>query len=212
MKTVLCFGDSNTHGTMPLDNLLDRRRFPRDVRWPGVLSRDLGPDWDVIAEGNPGRTTVYKDPVVGDHRSGLLVLPSLLESHETVDIVVLKLGTNDMQARFAATTIDVARAVDRLVATVLQSDCGPANKAPAVLLVAPPSIVETGCLAEIFTGGAAKSARLGKLLGSVAEKRGTAFLDAGDVIAVSPLDGVHYEGEAHKALGKAIARAVQSMA
>lgn len=211
MKTVLCFGDSNTHGTMPMASITDRRRHPRDVRWTGVLAAELGADWEVIAEGNPGRTTVYKDPIVGDHRSGLLVLPSLLESHETVDLVVLKLGTNDFQARFAAQAIDVARAVDRLVATIQQSDCGPENKAPAVLLIAPPPVVETGGLAEIFTGAAEKSGRLGKYLAGVAAKRGAAFLDAGELIQVSAVDGVHYEAETHTTLGQAIAASIRGM-
>jgi lysophospholipase L1-like esterase len=211
MKTVLCFGDSNTHGTMPMASITDRRRHPRDVRWTGVLAAELGADWEVIAEGNPGRTTVYKDPIVGDHRSGLLVLPSLLESHETVDLVVLKLGTNDFQSRFSCLAIDVARAVDKLVATVLQSDCGPGNGPPSVLVVAPPPVVETGGLAEIFTGAAEKSAKMGAYLGAVAAKRGAAFLDAGDLIEVSPVDGGHYEAETHATLGRAIADAIRGM-
>ena len=41
--------------------------------------------------------------------------------------------------------------------------------------------------------------------------RGAAFLDAGKVIEVSPVDGIHFEPEAHVALGRAIAEAVRAL-
>ena len=63
-RTVLLFGDSNTHGTMPMPDLGFSGRFGRAERWPGRL-RHLLPDWDVIEEGHPGRTTVHDDPVEG---------------------------------------------------------------------------------------------------------------------------------------------------
>lgn len=210
MKTVLCFGDSNTHGTMPMASITDRNRHPRDVRWTGVLQAQLGADWEVIAEGNPGRTSVYRDPISGEHRSGLLVLPSMLESHEPADLVILKLGTNDMQHRFAAQAIDVARAVDRLIMTVKHCDNGPSFTAPDVILVAPPPVREEGGLAEIFAGAEEKSKKLSAYFGAIASKRGVGFVDAGEIIQVSPIDGVHYDADAHHALGLAIAEAVRA--
>ena len=55
---ILCFGDSNTWGFNPHT----QNRFPDDVRWTGVLSRDLGARAIVIEEGLNGRTTVLDDP------------------------------------------------------------------------------------------------------------------------------------------------------
>ena len=95
-RTLLCYGDSNTHGTMPMPDLGFQGRYSRDERWSGRLQRLL-PDWEVIAEGHPGRTTVHDDPVEGAHRNGLTVLPALLETHRPVDAVLLKLGTNDLK-------------------------------------------------------------------------------------------------------------------
>ena len=40
MRTVLCYGDSNTHGQIPGGTLFDR--YPYYLRWPGVLARELG--------------------------------------------------------------------------------------------------------------------------------------------------------------------------
>jgi lysophospholipase L1-like esterase len=41
--------------------------------------------------------------------------------------------------------------------------------------------------------------------------RGVAFFDAGSVATVSPLDGVHLDAEAHRALGTALAPVVREV-
>ncbi|MBP7001742.1 SGNH/GDSL hydrolase family protein [Amaricoccus sp.] len=210
-RVVLCYGDSNTHGTAPMARLTDLGRLAPGERWPGVLAAELGAGWRVVEEGLPGRTTVHPDPVSGVHKSGIAVLPAILESHRPVDVVVLMLGTNDLKARFHVPAVEIAASVERLVLAVRQSFCGPEEAAPAVLLVAPPPVLEAGCLAEIFEGGAAKSGRLAGYYASVARRHGAAFLDAGEVIASSPLDGVHFDAAEHGKLGRAVAAALGAM-
>ena len=56
MTTILCYGDSNTYGYNPVNGL----RYPKDVRWTGVLQKLLGEQYAVIEEGCNGRTTVLK--------------------------------------------------------------------------------------------------------------------------------------------------------
>lgn len=211
-RTLLCYGDSNTHGTMPMAKLEDMGRHGRDVRWPGVLAAELGADWHVIEEGHPGRTTVHPDPVSGVHKNGIAVLPAVLESHRPIDLVVLMLGTNDMKARFQVPPVEIAVSIDKLVLAIRHSFCGPEASAPAVLVVCPPPVLEAGCLAEIFGGGAARSARLAGFLAPMVARQGAAFLDAGGVIASSPVDGVHFDAAEHGKLGRAVAGAVRAMA
>lgn len=62
-KTVVCYGDSNTWGCDPAPT---HNRFPRNVRWTGVLQDLLGDRYYVIEEGCCGRTTVWDDPVEVD--------------------------------------------------------------------------------------------------------------------------------------------------
>ena len=101
MKNILCFGDSNTWGFIP-ESILEPqpRRHPHDVRWTGVLARELGSGFQIIAEGQNGRTTVHDDPFA-TARNGKLVLPAILESHKPLDLVVLMIGTNDLKAVFS---------------------------------------------------------------------------------------------------------------
>ena len=66
-RTLLCFGDSNTHGTPPIVTRGEAyRRFGADTRWPRVAASML-PGWEVVEEGLPGRTTQFSDPVMGAH-------------------------------------------------------------------------------------------------------------------------------------------------
>ena len=208
-RTLLVYGDSNTHGTLPMPDLGALGRHPRGVRWPDVAAADLGPGWEVIAEGHPGRTTVHDDPIEGRHKNGLSVLPALLETHRPVDVVALLLGTNDLKARYRLPPVDVALGAEKLVMAVRASTAGPGGAAPAVLLIAPPPILEAGCLAGIFAGGAALSLTLGAGYAEVAQRQGVAYLDAGTVLASDPVDGVHWDAAAHAALGRAVAGLVQ---
>jgi lysophospholipase L1-like esterase len=208
-RTILCYGDSNTHGTPPMPDLDRKDRFGRDERWPTLMAKALGQDWIVIEEGQPGRTTLHDDPVEGAHRNGLTILPAVLESHRPINLVILKLGTNDLKPRFSVHAPDIAMSLGRLIDVIRASASGPAGGAPQILLVAPPPILETGCLAEIFQGGAAISARLGAACRKIAAHRNVAFLDAGEHIAVSTLDGIHYDAAAHATLAKAITVAVR---
>ncbi len=208
-KTVLCYGDSNTHGTLPLEALGERRRLGRSERWPGVLAAELGPDWRVIEEGLGGRTSVLPDPVSGVHKNGLAVLPAVLESHRPLDVVAIMLGTNDLKRRFQLPPVEIGECVAQLVLTTLRSECGPDGGAPEVLLIAPPPVLETGVLAEIFEGAAEKSKRIGDVFAAVAKRLGVGFLDAGRVIASSPVDGVHFDAEEHGKLGRAVAAALR---
>jgi len=133
MKSVLCYGDSNTWGA----DASTGGRFPRDVRWTGVLQRELGAEYAVIEEGLGGRTTVWDDPIEG-HKNGKTYLIPCLPSHRPRDLVVLMLGTNDLKHRFSLTAFDIAAGIGTLIDMILTSRCGPANGAPQVLLLTPP--------------------------------------------------------------------------
>ena len=109
MKTILCYGDSNTWGYDPVS----QDRYPPTQRWVSVLARELGPEYQVIAEGLNGRTTVWPDPVEGEHKNGKAYLLPCLESHHPLDLVVLMLGTNDLKHRFGLSAWDIARAAGR---------------------------------------------------------------------------------------------------
>lgn len=202
---ILCFGDSNTFGTVPMRSPDHDDRYPAGMRWPGIVSKALGGRFNVIEEGLPGRTTVHDDAIEGASRNGKTYLLPCLGSHKPLDAIVLALGTNDLKTRFALTPEDVRRSIEALLEVIDQSRCGRGGSSPRIVLVAPAPIEEVGFLGEIFVGGAAKSHRLAEKYRAIAEARGLAFVDAGAVARVSPVDGVHLGAEEHARIGAAIA-------
>lgn len=211
MRTLLAYGDSNTHGTLPMTETTDRARLGPEARWPGVAAAALAPAWRVVEEGLPGRTVARDDPTAEANRNGLALLPAVLESHAPVDLLVIMLGTNDLKAVFAATPQDIADTLNRMLQSLRASLSGPGGTPPRALLVAPPPITEVGWIGEAFAGGAAKSRRLAPLLRDVAERKGAGFLDLAAHVAVSPIDGIHYDAEGHRAIGHAVAETTRRM-
>jgi len=204
MKTILCYGDSNTWGSDPATG----ERFGWTERWPGVLRESLGAGYYVIEEGLPGRTTVWDDPVEG-YKNGETYLIPCLNSHKPLDLVIIMLGTNDLKLRFSVSAFDIANSAGKLVNIVQKSDAGPGGRAPQVLLVAPPPLGALSDYAEMLEGGTAKSKRLAGHYQRVAAEYGCQFLDAGSVIVSSDIDGVHFEKGEHHKLGLAVAAQVR---
>ena len=213
--TVVCFGDSNTWGYSIARAADPMPRLPADDRWVSVMARTLGPDHVVIAEGLPGRTTVFDDPVHGEHLNGRKHLRVCLETHKPVDVLVVLLGTNDLQSRYSASAWEIAEGAGTLLDLAARSGCGPGGGAPRAVLVAPPPTRVAGLgspAEEIFERADEKSRRFDVAFFAVAESRGAAYLNGGGVIESSPDDGVHWSPDAHRTIGQAIAALVRSQA
>lgn len=212
VKTVLCFGDSLTWGWMPADETAPTTRFPRDVRWTGVLADTLGDDYAVIEEGLSARTTNVDDPT--DPRlNGAAHLPITLASHLPLDLVILMLGTNDTKAYFHRTPFDIATGMSLLAAQVLGSagGVGTVYPAPKVLVVAPPPLASMPdpWFQMTFEGGQPKSARLADAYGAMCAFMKIPFFDAGSVISTDGSDGVHFTEGNNRDLGVALADEVR---
>ncbi len=217
MKTLLCFGDSNTWGYDPAGTATAGHpvRYAPDVRWTGVLAREMGSDWRVIEEGQNGRTTVHEDPLAAASRNGRKHLPVCLESHKPIDFVVLMLGTNDLKSMFNVPPGDIAAGASLLVKMILQSDAGPDAKAPRVLLICPPPVGDLSVLPELdakVARGQEKSHALPGLYQAVAKLHGVSFLNSQRHVVPSHLDGLHLGAKDHEVLGLAVAEAVKHMA
>ncbi len=204
--TVLCYGDSNTYGLDPVT----RRRFPRDIRWPGVVAAELAGVAHVVEEGLGGRTTVWESPFAPG-RDGRAYLVPCLASHAPIAVLVLMLGTNDLKSLFRLAAPDVAAGAAALVDIALVSGAGPDGGPPRVLLVAPARLGPATAISALWGFGEARgtSAHLAPHYRTAAAELGCAFLDADSLVAVHPADGVHLDAEGHAALGRAIAADVR---
>jgi lysophospholipase L1-like esterase len=213
MKTILCYGDSNTWGFNPRT----QERYDHKIRWPmvmaGILNKDSpadDPAWWVVEEGQNGRTSCREDPVEGD-RNGLRQLLPILESHKPLDLVAVMLGTNDLKPRFSPMPYDIARGAQRVVIAAQESKTGPGGSSPRVIMICPPPTVESPVFAHIFGNSPELSKKLEPLYRQLAGECGAVFLDAGKHAKTSGADGIHLESEGHLALAKAVADIVKNL-
>lgn len=209
-KTVLCYGDSLTWGYDA--ETLGRHRF--EDRWPSVLQKALGEDVQVIAEGLNGRTTAYDDHLSDSDRNGARVLPTLLQTHAPLDLVIIMLGTNDMKRGIAGNAFLARQGIQRLVGLIRHQEWpmdGMDN--PGILIVSPPPCCETAdtIFAAMFAGAVEESAMLASLYRDLADEMDCGFFDAGSVAAVTPLDGVHLDAENTRAIGRGLEPIVRMM-
>jgi lysophospholipase L1-like esterase len=192
VKTVLCFGDSNTWGCIPQTGPQPPRRYGPSQRWPGVLRRELGDGYWIVEEGLNGKD---------------LLLPSLM-THQPVDLVIVMLGTNDLKRRFGVDARDVAAGAGMLLDIVGASGCGPEESAPGALLVCPAPVGRLDLFAEEFAGAVESSRDLARQYAAVAAARSCPFLDAGAHIRSSDTDGIHLDATEHERLGVVVAQQV----
>ena len=209
-RTILTFGDSNTHGTPPIVTRGVYARHDAATRWPRVMAADLG--CEVIEEGLPGRTaSPLIDPEMGAHMNGHLGLRIALESHGPIDVLTIMLGTNDCKAHVGLTPEGIAAGVAGLLAIACGEEMQTRHGGFEVLLICPPPVLEQGPIAQVFFGGATKSLALPPLYEALARVWNVGFLDAGEHISVSPQDGVHFNAASHQTLGQAVAKAVMRL-
>ncbi|KDR94216.1 Lysophospholipase L1 [Peptoclostridium litorale DSM 5388] len=199
MKTILCYGDSNTWGWNPHT----ARRYPKEMRWPTILQRKLGNEFDVIAEGLPGRTTVWDDPVGGEYKNGKKYLLPCLHSHKPVDVIVIMLGTNDLKHRFSLEAVDIAQGVEMLVDIVKTSCTGRDSKSPHVLVVIPPPTECIDTEDSVTIGGRRKSLDFPVQFTNILNNQ-CHLLDAGGIVKSSSIDGEHLEPQYHDKLANAV--------
>ena len=206
MKQILCFGDSNTWGYDGESG----ERLPFTVRWTGRLQKAYeGKDVRIIEEGLCGRTTVFEDPF-RQGRRGTALLPTLLETHHPVDLVVLMLGTNDCKTIFGASAEVIGRGIqcllDQIQTFAPQTD---------VLLISPiylgEKVWQEGYDQEFSRESVIVSRNLQPVYEKIAAERHISFLPAASYVHCCDADQEHLNAAGHKKFAEVVYRKVQEL-
>ena len=207
VRSVLCFGDSNTHGFLASTE----GRLGRWERWTGVAQRALGvEDWYLIEDGLGGRTTTFEFPG-SPGRNGQDSLLRSLELHEPLDGLVIFLGTNDVCLP-GATAAWAAAGVEALVEDVRTRPDPDPRPEISILVVAPPPFLPLPTMeAELSPHAVEESERFSECYRLMADRAGVALLDLRGIAEPTPLDGIHFEADAHRAIGMAVADALRAL-
>lgn len=95
MKKVLVYGDSNVWG----DNFLTGERIPDDKQWVKILQNKLKNEYIFFQEGLPGRIAGSEEQEK-KYKNGKDNFISTFRTVAPVDIVIIALGTNDLQMKY----------------------------------------------------------------------------------------------------------------
>ena len=205
MKTIVCYGDSNTWGYMPKrehPEITANNRFPWGVRWTSLLQMKLGADYRVVEEGLNGRTTMFDDPL-DVCRNGLESIDYSMLTNCPVDLVILMLGTNDVKEFFGMPPYVIAKGCGRIIDRIQAGGYGPNGAAPEVLLVAPLKLPDTlpgSWLGDEFGPGAvARNDQLPAYYENIAAEKGVHFLNAAASVTADSADSIHMNEAGHAA-------------
>ena len=217
LKTILCYGDSNTWGFVPgKANFATqyRERYARHIRWTGRLQTLLGDQYYVIEEGLNGRTTNLDSPEPPD-RNGKRYLAPCLYSHSPLNLVALMLGGNDLKNIYHRTAVDIADAVEELIGIIQTSKYGADMQSPPqVLLIGYPQLAnESAGVAygepDMFKDGIKRAKECSALLPQLAKKTGCHYFDMAPFVTLSDIDGIHLDEVGHRIFAEKIAPEIQ---
>ena len=208
-KRILCIGDSLTWGFNPET----RERFPEESRWPVVLQNELGESYQVIEEGQCGRTIATDDPAEGE-KNGLKYILPCLESHSPLDMVIIMLGSNDCKQKFSYSGMDIAGEMQIFLEKVISYNhfrCGDQFR---ILLVSPPVIndhIRGSWLEDCFGADHAMkiSSELALWYLKLSKIYHCGYLDASQHVTASEADGCHLDADAQRTLGSVIAEKIK---
>lgn len=197
MKRILCFGDSNTYGYNPTNG----QRYNGNSRWTKVLEKSLGQEYKIIEAGCNNRTAFKKNPC-GIRQTGIEILPTYLLQNP--DIVILFIGTNDLQLQYGTQISEFQEGVTRIIDIVRQN-----SLSTGIILCAPPSITQNlqkTFFVDLFDATAIRnSKKLPEIYNKIAKEKACFYLNLDELVVVSKIDGIHLDVSAHKIIGEKLA-------
>ena len=199
MKTVLCYGDSNTYGYDPETGL----RYPPALRWPDALQALLGPEYRVIPEGLNGRTTAFGRKGLA-WLNGLSTLDPIIRTHYPIDYLIFMLGTNDCCAELGLSAEEITTGMEKLIDRA-RAHLSEIQENEAEIIIIAPKAMDGKVLRGVFSyemdeKSVRVSQELTALYRELAERKGCGFTDIEDIIELSETDGEHFLPEGGKKL------------
>lgn len=207
-KQILIYGDSFTFGKIP-----GGLRYPSDKRYTGILQKNLGDDYIIIEEGLRGRT-INGENSFFPFRDGSRQFGPILGSHLPLDLIVIFLGTNDLNSGSSKTVTETVLGFNNYFKLISFWSEHLGFAEPKVLLIGPPRIDEKSSyttLKDIFKDSEKKATQLHLEIKKYATEKNVYFFDTYDILQPSTIDGVHLDKENNEKLGKALANYIKSI-
>ena len=206
MKKIICFGDSNTYGYNPANG----GRFDENTRWPKLLQKHLGSDYEIFEEGQNGRTIANEDPWEGGTKCGMDYVLPMIETKKPIDLLIIMLGSNDLKTKFNLPAADIAGSLMTMLMKI-KGYCEYFIGCPdmKILIISPPALsepFEESYFATFFDDRdvVGRSKELATWYKQVADQFGCYFLNATDKVSAGSVDHLHLDPEGHKLMAQLV--------
>jgi lysophospholipase L1-like esterase len=189
VKTVLIYGDSNVWGDTP------SKRISCEQQWANILRDKLGEGYQVIQEGLCGRYAGDFDYTPRPYYNGQFCFEAIYRTASPVDIVILALGTNDLNDRYNRTVEQIVDGIlwfEPKAKTTLDETETP----PTFLYILPPNF--TGEFRENETFDLEKRIAVNQEL----KVRVPNFVEINDIDLSA--DGLHFSPKGHEQMAAAV--------
>lgn len=190
MKKIICYGDSNTFGFNPKGGT----RFDENTRWTSLLQKNLSLEYEVINEGVCDRTGFVNNPK-GFLYSAPKHFPKFILKSENFDILILWLGTNDLQIQYNISIGTIEKGLENLIKSAQ-------TKAKNIIII--PSVILSEKVLEGFFNfqfdktSIVKSRKIGRIFRQIAGANHCAYFDINKIVTPCDFDGLHYDENSHK--------------
>lgn len=192
MKTILCYGDSNTFGFNPENG----KRFDENSRWSGILKSELK-KFEIIEQGLNNRTAIVENFNAIEYDASRH-LPKILDVLN-IDILLLAIGANDYQFQYSIDEFSFEIEYKKIIHF--------AKLKNIEVVIIPPPIIGDEILNSWFSSlfnekSVEKSKKFNFIYKKIAQELNCKFFDFNDFIKPSNIDGLHYTKESHKLIAQ----------
>ena len=203
---ILCFGDSNTWGYI---SGTDHHRYDENKRWTRLLSKKLGPNYEIIEEGLNSRTLNSDYPLEYNrpYKKGLDYFYPCLTSQDKVDVIVIMLGTNDLKNFFNLTASDMLSNLRLYIDYVQNYKSIIDGSTPKLIISGIAPIDENNCKTH-YKGRVNIRNEYNVLSKNLCDKLGIPFVDNSDLQV--GIDGVHITEQSHVILAEKLYKEIKS--
>ena len=200
-KTVLVYGDSNVWGDTP-----ETVRLPDSQQWANIMQEELGrEEYKVVQEGLAGRFAgdfCYEKHPYFNYFNGQYCYEPIYRTASPVDIVVMALGTNDLNDKHNRTLDEIVNDVlwyESKTKTLVDED----EVAPIFLYILPPNLVGRFREDETF------SLEKRKEVNEVLKHRIENFVEIDDIDLSA--DGLHFSVKGHERMARAVSEKIRGL-
>ena len=203
MKKIICYGDSNTFGYNPKDG----SRFDENIRWTSLLQKNLGSEYEVINEGMCDRTGFVNNPK-GFLFSAPKHFSEFMAKFEKIDLLILWLGTNDLQFQYDISIGAIENGLERLLKIAKE-------KVKQIILIPPVELSEKILCGEFnyqFDSVSINKSKItGKIYKQLADLYSCKIFDVNKIVKPSDIDGLHYTGNSHRIIANKLSEIILLM-